>query len=138
MPQARLTQHPAEARRITPALRVLLVVDDPQRRQLLQSCLEENLPGCSLEVVDSYFDAMTRATRMQARLLILDLSLDSVLVPALKRFLARAAPQVQVHVFDESLDGAARLEALSHADRPSIVRLKQACDVLTSDPTPSH
>lgn len=138
MPQVQLTEHSAQARRITPALRVLLVVDDPRRRQLLQSCLEEHLSGCTLEVVDSYFDAMTRATRMQTHLLILDLSLDSLLVPALKRFLARSAPQVHVYVFDESVDSAAPLVAASDARRPSIVRLKQACDSLMSEPDPSH
>ena len=34
----------------------------------------------------------------------LDLSLDSVLVPALLRYLADTAPQAQVHVFDDSRD----------------------------------
>lgn len=121
---------------MVPAPRVLLVVEDPCRRQVLERCLREHLPGCRIEVVDSYFDAMARATRMQAKLLVLDLSLDSVLVPALKRFLARAAPQVHVHVFDESMDGAPRADA--DADRPSIAHLKLAFEALTGQSTPTH
>lgn len=104
--------------------RVLLVVANPQRLALLQRCVQNNLPGCVIETVDSYYDAMARATRMQAHLLVLDLSLDSVLVPALKRFLARAAPQALVHVFDDSQDSAPG--AGTGCNRPSIVQLKQA------------
>ncbi len=104
--------------------RVLLVVDNPQRHALLQRCVQNNLPGCVIETVDSYFDAMARATRMETHLLVLDLSLDSVLVPALKRFLARAAPQALVYVFDDSQDSAPG--AGTDCNRPSIVQLKQA------------
>ncbi len=103
---------------------MLLVVDNPQRLSLLQRCVHNNLPGCVVETVDSYYEAMARATRMQAHLLVLDLSLDSVLVPALKRFLARAAPQALVHVFDESQDSAPG--AGTDCNRPSLVQLKQA------------
>lgn len=108
--------------------RVLLVVDNPRRQSLLQQCVRKNLPGCVIETVDSYFDAMARATRLQTHLLVLDLSLDSVLVPALKRFLARAAPQALVHVFDDSQDSAPG--AGTDCNRPSIVQLKQAFETL--------
>lgn len=111
--------------------RVLLVVDDPQRQALLKGCVQKHLPGCSIDMVVSYYDAMARATRMQTDLLVLDLSLDSVLVPALKRFLARAAPQALVHVFDDSLDSAPG--AATDCNRPSIVQLKQVFTALDSD-----
>ncbi|MDP1683840.1 MAG: hypothetical protein U1E02_33370 [Hydrogenophaga sp.] len=104
--------------------RVLLVVDDPGRQALLKGCVQKHLPGCRIEMVDSYYDAMSRATRLQTDLLVLDLSLDSVLVPALKRFLARAAPQALVHVFDDSQDSAPG--AGTDCNRPSILQLKQA------------
>jgi hypothetical protein len=115
--------------------RVLLVVDNPQRLALLQRCVQNNLPGCVIETVDSYYDAMARATRMQAHLLVLDLSLDSVLVPALKRFLARAAPQALVHVFDDSQDSAPG--AGTGCNRPSLVQLKQAFATLAALRSPT-
>lgn len=110
--------------------RVLLVVANPQRHAVLQRCVQKNLPGCVVETVDSYFDAMARATRMETHLLVLDLSLDSVLVPALKRFLARAAPRALVHVFDDSQDNAPG--AGTDCNRPSIVQLKQAFAALAA------
>jgi CheY-like chemotaxis protein len=107
---------------------VLLVVDDPQRQALLKGCLQKHLPGCRIEMVHSYYDAMSRATRLQTDLLVLDLSLDSVLVPALKRFLARAAPQALVHVFDDSQDNMPGAEA--GCNSPSILQLKQTFSIL--------
>jgi len=115
--------------------RVLLVVDNPQRLSLLQRCVQNHLPGCVVETVDSYYDAMARATRMHAHLLVLDLSLDSVLVPALKRFLARAAPQALVHVFDDSQDSAPG--AGTDCNRPSLVQLKQAFATLAALRSPT-
>ncbi len=115
---------------------MLLVVEDPNRQALLTGCVQKHLPGCRIEMVDSYYDAMARATRLQTDLLVLDLSLDSVLVPALKRFLARAAPRALVHVFDDSLDGAPG--AASDCNRPSIVQLKQSFSTLASDRAPTH
>lgn len=112
-----------------PAFRVLLVVDDPKRQALLQSCVQRHLPECCIDTVDSYYDAMARATRLQTDLLVLDLSLDSVLVPALKRFLARAAPHALVHVFDDAQDNAPG--AATGCNRPSIVQLKQSFSALT-------
>lgn len=114
---------------------MLLVVDNPQRHALLHRCVQRNLPGCLIETVDSYYDAMARATRLETHLLVLDLSLDSVLVPALKRFLARAAPQALVHVFDDSQDDAPG--AGTDCNRPSIVQLKQAFAALAALRTPT-
>lgn len=115
---------------------MLLVVDDPRRQALLKGCVQKHLPGCRIELVNSYYDAMARATRMQTDLLVLDLSLDSVLVPALKRFLARAAPQALVHVFDDSRDDAPG--AGSGCNVPSILQLKQTFSALVGNPSPPH
>lgn len=76
-----------------------------------------------MDVVDSHFDAVSRVTRMQPHLLVLDLSMDSVLVPALKRLLARASPQSLIHVFDDSMDDASGAGA--DCNRRSIVQLRQ-------------
>lgn len=83
---------------------VLVVASNGRRREVLTRCVRRQAPGCRIEVAASYFDAMTRAMRLPAHLLILDLSLDSVLMPALRRFLETSAPQVQVHVFDDAID----------------------------------
>lgn len=83
---------------------VLLVAGSGRRRDALRRCVWARLPGCRIEMADSYFDAMAQASHLPEHLLILDLSLDSVLVPALLRYLADAAPQAQVHVFDDSRD----------------------------------
>ena len=77
-----------------------------------------------------------RVRVLETHLLVLDLSLDSVLVPALKRFLARAAPQALVHVFDDSQDDAPG--AGTDCNRPSIVQLKQAFATLVALRFPSH
>lgn len=114
--------------------RVMLVVNDPKRHALLHRCVQNNLPGCRIDVVDSYLDAMERSIRMDAHLLVLDLAMDSVLVPALKRFLARAAPQTLIHVFDDSRDHA--LCAGIDCNRPSVVLLKQSFSALTSGHIP--
>lgn len=134
MPHTRLAeQHSVDVATEAPR-RVLLVVQDPQRQALLYRCVQKNLPGCVIDTVDSYYEAMARATRMQTHLLVLDLSLDSVLVPALKRFLARAAPRAQVHVFDDSSDDAP--DAGTGCNRPSIVQLKQGFAALSEQPIP--
>ncbi|PKO65866.1 MAG: hypothetical protein CVU22_18055 [Betaproteobacteria bacterium HGW-Betaproteobacteria-16] len=114
----------------------MLVVDDPDRHALLQRCVQNNLPGCRIDVVDSYLDAMDRATHLEAHLLVLDLSMDSVLVPAIKRFLARAAPQALIHVFDDSLDSTPG--AGTDCNRPSIVRLKQSFSTLARGHLPPY
>lgn len=135
MPYTRLVeQHITRASCDAPR-RVLLVVQNPQRQALLYRCVQKNLPGCVIDTVDSYYEAMARATRMQTHLLVLDLSLDSVLVPALKRFLARSAPLAQVHVFDDSGDAP---DAGTGCNRPSIVQLKQTFAALTSCATDTH
>jgi len=113
--------------------RVMLVVNDPRRHALLHQCVQNNLPGCRIDVVDSYFDAMDLVIRTETHLLVLDLSMDSVLVPALKRFLARAAPRARIHVFDDSLDSAS---ATSDCNRPSVVRLKHSFFALASGHIP--
>ena len=83
---------------------VLVVARSGRRREALSRCVRRQAPGSRIEVADSYFDAMTQSMRLPAHLLILDLSLDSVLMPALSRFLEASAPQVQVHVFDDAVD----------------------------------
>lgn len=83
---------------------VLVVAGSGSRREALSRCVRRQAPGSRIEVAGSYFDAMAHAMRLPAHLLILDLSLDSVLMPALSRFLEASAPQVQVHVFDDALD----------------------------------
>jgi len=114
--------------------RILLVVSDRQRHEQMQRCARDHLPGCRINVSGSYVDAMARATRMETHLLVLDLSLDSVLVPALKRFMARLAPLSLVHVFDDSMDSAPG----TGCDRPSIARLKHVVKAMASRRPPSH
>lgn len=116
--------------------RILLVVSDRQRHDQMQRCVLDHLPGCRIDVASSYFDAMARATRMETHLLVLDLSLDSALMPALKRFMARVAPLSLVHVFDDSMDSAPC--SAPQGDRPSIVRLKQAFETMAGRWSPSH
>lgn len=136
MPHTRSADRQAGAGPNSSPRRVMLVVDDPKRHALLQRCVQNNLPGCRIDVVDSYLDAMERATRLEAHLLVLDLSMDSVLVPAIKRFLARAAPQALIHVFDDSLDSAPG--AGTDCNRPSIVRLKQSFSTLARGHFPPY
>lgn|GEM_PF-5281594 len=114
--------------------RILLVVSDRQRHDQMQRCVLDHLPGCRIDVAGSYFDAMAHATRMETHLLVLDLSLDSALVPAIKRFMARVAPLSLVHVFDDSMDSAPG----TGCDRPSIARLKQVVEAMASRRPPSH
>lgn len=83
---------------------MLVVAGSAHRREALRRCVLQQAPGSRIEVAESYFDAMAHATRLPAHLMVLDLALDSVLMPALRRFLQSAAPQVRVHVFDDSID----------------------------------
>ncbi len=87
---------------------MVLVTADASRRAWLRACVDRQAPDCQIEVVDTCFDAMARATRMSAHLMVLDLTLDHVLVPALKQFLSRSAPHVTLHVFDDSKDVVAQ------------------------------
>jgi hypothetical protein len=86
----------------------------------MRACIDRQAPGCQIDMVDSCFDAMARAGRMPAHLMVLDLALDNVLVPALKQYLSRAAPQVALHVFDDSRDPVGS----SGSCPPSVVRLQ--------------
>lgn len=91
------------------------------------------MPDSRIEVADSYFDAMAHAMRLPAHLLILDLSLDSVLMPALSRFLEASAPQVQVHVFDDAVDPAdASDQPALREDSPAMTLLQTSLQAYTS------
>ena len=57
---------------------------------------------------------------MPAHLMVLDLTLDNVLVPALKQYLSRSAPQVALHVFDDSRDPVNSPDSCP----PSVLRLQ--------------
>jgi hypothetical protein len=104
---------------------VLLVARNGPRRDALRRCVQECAPDSRIELADSYFDAMAQATHMPVHLLILDLALDSVLVPAFQRFLARAAPQARLHVFDDSNDMLEPTEPseVDQADAPAMEKL---------------
>lgn len=99
---------------------VVLVTGGRSRHDLMRACIDGQAPGCRIEVIDSCFDAMARAGRMPAHLMVLDLTLDSLLVPALKQFLTRSAPQVALHVFDDSQDPTNPADGCRH----SVTRLQ--------------
>ena len=109
--------HQSQARE---PVRVLLVTAGGSRRSLLRACIDRQAPACQIEVVDSCFDAMARAARKSAHLMVLDLALDHVLIPALKQFLSRSAPHVTLHIFDDSKDVAAQPGRCA----PSVERLQ--------------
>ena len=85
-------------------LLVLVLATSVHRRDQLRDCVTQEAPHCHVLMVDSYLDAMAQAPNLPTHLLILDMSMDNLLVPAFERFLARAAPQVRLHVFDDAQD----------------------------------
>jgi hypothetical protein len=112
---------------------VLVVASSGHRREVLTRCVRRQVPGCRIEVEASYFDAMTRALRLPAHLLILDLSLDSVLMPALRRFLEASAPQAQVHVFDDAIDPVDEMGLPSlQDDGPAMTLLQTSLQAYTN------
>jgi hypothetical protein len=112
---------------------VLVVASSGRRRDVLSRCVQRQAPGSRIEVADSYFDAMARAMRLPAHLLILDLSLDSVLMPALSRFLAASAPQVEVYVFDDAVDPVdASGQPALREDGPAMTLLQTSLRAYTS------
>jgi hypothetical protein len=112
---------------------VLVVASSGHRRDALSRCVRRQMPDSRIEAADSYFHAMALAMRLPAHLLILDLSLDSVLMPALSRFLEASAPQVQVHVFDDAADPVDHngLRALKD-DSPAMTLLQAALQTYLS------
>jgi hypothetical protein len=112
---------------------VLVVASSGHRREVLSRCVRRQAPGSRIEWADSYFDAMAQSMRLPAHLLILDLSLDSVLMPALSRFLETSAPQVKVHVFDDAVDpvDASGQPALQD-DGPAMTLLQTSLRAYTS------
>ncbi|MGE0349431.1 hypothetical protein [Hydrogenophaga sp.] len=104
---------------------VLLVARSGPRRDALRRCVRECAPDCRIAHADTYLEAMEQATHMPVHLLILDLALDSVLVPAFERFLAHAAPQARLHVFDDTNDMLEPTEPteVDQADAPAMERL---------------
>lgn len=85
-------------------LLVLVLATSAHRRDQLRDCVTQEAPDCHVQMVDSYLDAMAQAPYLPMHLLILDMSMDNLLVPAFERFLSRAAPQARLHVFDDALD----------------------------------
>jgi len=104
---------------------VLLVARSGPRRDALRRCVRECAPDCRIEQAETYLEAMAQASHMPVHLLILDLELNSVLVPAFERFLAQAAPQARLHVFDDSNDMLEPTEPteVDHADAPAMEQL---------------
>ncbi len=122
MPPPWTSSKPTDAHQTTAAAapRVLLVVNDPLRRQLMQAAVALSAPHCHVEVVDNALDGMARSVRMPAHLLVIDVAVDRVIVPALVRYLSRVAPWVTVHLYDSApaSSGTESLEAQKTA-RPA-------------------
>lgn len=84
------------------APRVLLAIADPVRREQLRSVLDRVAPHCRVDFTERAIDAVLRATRSPADLLVLDLDIGDVAGPALVRHMARVAPATVVLAFDEN------------------------------------
>jgi hypothetical protein len=78
----------------------MLVVRAPERRDHMLAALAECAPTAEVEVVDQMLDALTRAMRGQSQLMVIDVSLERPLAPAMRRYLKRTAPKVRVHLYD--------------------------------------
>ena len=110
---------------------VLLVADDPERLRALRQGVAAVAPASRIECFASCGEALLRATQLPPHFMVMDLPNTSVLAPALRRFLARSAPQATVHwiesgdaFVDRVLDGErvssvmAALDTYTHAHAP--------------------
>jgi hypothetical protein len=98
--------------------RVVLVVNDPIRRGRMLDVIRDTAPQCQVEVVSDVLDGMARSTSMPTHLLVLDASVDRLVMAALVRYLARTAPGATVHVYD-SLVGRTPDESLDNSEEPA-------------------
>lgn len=76
---------------------VLLVANDPERLRALRVGIASAARASRIECFSSCGEALLRATQLPAHFMVMDLPNADVLVPALRRFLARSAPQATVH-----------------------------------------
>lgn len=97
--------------------RVVLVVNDAICRRRMLEVIQDAAPQCQVEVVSGVLDGMARSTSMPAHLLVLDASVDRLVMATLVRYLARTAPAATVHVFD-SLAGQPGSESLDNSEEP--------------------
>ena len=61
-------------------LLVLVLATSVHRRDQLRDCVTQEAPHCHVLMVDSYLDAMAQAPNLPTHLLILDMSMDNLLV----------------------------------------------------------
>lgn len=76
---------------------VLLVAEDPARLRALRQGVATAAPASRIECFSSCGEALLRATQLPEHFMVMDLPNTAVLGPALRRFLARSAPQATVH-----------------------------------------
>lgn len=90
-----------------PPLRVVLVADDAGRLAAWRCAIETADAPWRVESFSAYGEAMLRSTHLGPHCLVLDAEENSVLGAAVRRFLARSAPQVRaLWVGDSAADGA--------------------------------
>ncbi len=100
----------------SPPLRVVLVADDVQRLVAWRRAIEAAGAPWRVEAFAAYGEAMLRSTRLGPHCLVLDAEAESVLGAAVRRFLARSAPQARaLWVGDPSADGAPPSRTETHA-----------------------
>jgi hypothetical protein len=90
-----------------PPLRVVLVADDAGRLAAWRCAIETADAPWRVESFSAYGEAMLRSTHLGPHCLVLDAEENSVLGAAVRRFLARSAPQVRaLWVGDPAAEGA--------------------------------
>lgn len=88
-------------------MHVVLVADDEPRLVAWRRAIETAGSPWRVESFVAYGEAMLRSTRLGPHCLVMDAEEDSVLGAAVRRFLARSAPQARViWVGDPSAAGA--------------------------------
>jgi hypothetical protein len=128
------TQQAGAARaRAAPPLRVVLVADDAGRLAAWRRAIETaDAPWC-VEGFSAYGEAMLRSTHLGPHCLVLDAEENSVLGAAVRRFLARSAPQVRaLWVGDPTADGALPSRTETRALQ------RQLIDIARRGPSPLH
>ncbi len=100
----------------SPPLLVVLVADDEQRLAAWRRAIETAGTPWRVESFVAYGEAMLRSTRLGPHCLVMDAEEDSVLGAAVRRFLARSAPQARaLWVGDPSAAGALPSRTETHA-----------------------
>mgnify|MGYP006199580303 FL=1 len=107
---------------------VLLVAENPLRLRALRQRIAAASPASRIECFSSCGEALLRATHLPDHFMVMDMPHTGVLAPALRRFLARSAPQATVHWIES---GAAFADSDLDPDR--LHRVLAALDSYTQE-----